>query len=183
MATEQKVQQQTPSQLPQMKSGLDVTPITMAEADAAGMWDMHDLSVENPFDDVPNPPKSLMARLSKRDLVWRWLSVPMVRKRGTRGWTVYSPDGEDRQAMAKGDCPPGVRVDVENKLCWREDAFLGVMPRQLHDLKQAEIQKRTRAQSERTRDHGALDDAAKRARGKITTYSVQERRGQDFPDD
>jgi hypothetical protein len=155
----------------------------MAQAESAGIWDMHHLDIENAFSDIPNPPKALMKRLTEKELVWRWLSVPQVRKRGTRGWTVYSPDTEDRTAMAKGDCPAGVRVDVENKLCWREDAFLGVMPRRLHELYQGEIAKRTAAQSARVRDRQGLDELAARAKGKITNYTVQERRGQDFPDD
>ena len=183
MATEKKIDLSVPSQLPQMQSGLDVVPITMAQAESAGIWDMHDLDVENPFEEIPNPPKSLMKRLQSKDLVWRWLSVPMVRKKGTRGWTVYSPDSEDRTALARGECPAGVRIDVENKLCWREDAFLGVMPRKLHEMYQNAITKRTREQSARTRDRQGLDELAARAKGKITNYTVQERRGQDFADE
>jgi hypothetical protein len=163
---------------PEMRSGLDVTPITMAEAESSGIWDMHDLSVETPFEDVPNPPKALCDRLRSRDLVWRWLSVPMVRKRGTRGWTVYSPDAEDRQAMARGDCPPGIRIDVENKLCWREDAFLGVMPRRLQERYQLELKKRTDAQSTNARDQRQLQDLAERAGAKVSV-SVKEQVGRE----
>ena len=57
------------------------------------------------------------------------------------------------------------------------------MPRKLHEMYQNAITKRTREQSARTRDRQGLDELAARAKGKITNYTVQERRGQDFPDE
>jgi len=139
-------------------------------------WNMAELELYDPgLNKVPNPPKCVMEWCRQHDLKWRWMSYPAVKHQGMRGHVAFSVTPEIRKKMKRGDCPPTIDIDVSNKLVWREDAFLGVIPRRLADLQNRAIQQRTIDQTKLAKlAPSGLQDMAQRAGGKLVEYSVDE---------
>ena len=136
-ATEPAVAEPTPTTVHETILSMDLTE-----------WDTEGPTVH---EKVPDPPKCIKRRLEANECVWRWLSKPHVDKKGKRMYSVYSPTDDERRAIEKGDCPPGVSVSVDNRVCWGEDAFLGYLPRRFFDERQKELDKlntRLRKQSQ-----------------------------------
>ena len=149
-------------------------PVTVHDTILSMDLTEYDLEGPTVHEAVPPPPKCIQRRLELGDRVWRWLSKPHVAKKGMRQYTAYSPTSEDRLAMERGDCPAGVHVSVDNRLCWGEDAFLGILPRRFYEQRQAELaklNKRTIVDSRRT---DALDELAARGGFKAPKIEVSD---------
>lgn len=140
-------------------------------------WNMAELELYDvSLNRVPNPPKCVMEWCRARNLRWRWLSYPAVKNAGMRGHVALSVTPELRKKIRRGDCPATVDIDVTNKLVWREDAFLGVIPIRLAELQKAAIRQRTLDQT-KLASQGVSDglrEIAARAGGKIVDFSVEE---------
>lgn len=138
-------------------------------------WSLAELDFTDPgLVAAPNPPKCIMEWCKSRDLVWRWLSYPAVKHKGMRGYVALSVLPEWRKKIRLGDCPATVDIDVSNKLVWREDAFLGVIPRRLHEARQKAKAQRTLDQTKLSRNSDGLQEMAARAGGKLVEYKVDE---------
>lgn len=139
-------------------------------------WTMADLEFMDPgLNHVPKPPKCVMEWCNQRNLKWRWMSYPNVKHQGMRGHVAFSVTPEIRKKIKRGDCPPTIDIDVSNKLVWREDAFLGVIPRRLADELKKKLDQRTIDQTKLAKAApGGLREYAERAGGKIVEYSVDE---------
>jgi hypothetical protein len=137
---------------------------------------IHDFNeLFEPLGVAPEPPRCILAKLKSRDLVWRWLSEPSVNKIGKRMYEVYSPNAKERELINSGkDAPSGVKVDTENKVRWLDDAFLGVIPRRYYLQRQAMKRQRIIDLTKRSRDAGALKEAAGRAGAKVTDFTVED---------
>lgn len=157
----------------------DISPVDLDDSDFSNIhgWNLTELEFTDiSLTQAPPPPKCVKEYCEKRDLVWRWLSYPAVKQSGMRGYVALSMTPELRKKVKAGDCPPTVDIDVSNKLTWREDAFLGVQPRKLYDLRRAAIAKRNAAQADVVKGQGsALNELAGRVGGaKIVEYKVKE---------
>jgi hypothetical protein len=140
-------------------------------------WNLSDLELTDvALNRTAEVPRCIKAYCEARDLVWRWLSYPNVKARGMRNYVALSVTPELRKRIKMGDCPATVDIDVSNKLTWREDAFLGVMPRRLHEKIQDSKKQRVVEQTKLARGgHGGLmREAAARAGAKISDYRVEE---------
>jgi hypothetical protein len=139
-------------------------------------WNMAELEfLDTALNRVPDPPKCVMEWCRSRDLVWRWLSYPSVKHLGMRGYMAYSATADIRKKMKHGDCPPTQDIDVSNKLVWREDAFLGVIPRRLHEARARSKAQRTIDQTKLAKGQADnLREVARRAGGKIVEYNVEQ---------
>lgn len=148
------------------------------EPDFSGIhgWNLAEMEfIDINLNKTPRPPKCVQEWCKKRDLVWRWLSYPGVKHFGMRGFVALSMTPELRKKIKQGDCPPTIDIDVSNKLVWREDAFLGIIPKKLHEA-------RKKAKAQRIIDQnklaklapGGLQELARRAGGKLVEYSVEE---------
>jgi hypothetical protein len=92
-----------------------------------------------------------------------------------RGYVALSVTPELRKKIRQGDCPATVDIDVSNKLVWREDAFLAVIPRRLHEAKKAAKREKTLQQTKLANAApGGLREMASRAGGKLVEYNVEE---------
>jgi len=153
-------------------------PATLAETQTPGLEMGTDFDFEVPLvhDGVPVPPQYILRKLESRGLTWRWMSLPHVKKAGMRQYTAYSPDAKDREAIDRGDCPPGVSVSAENKVWWGEDAFLATIPRRFFDYRAAERRKRTDAQTKLSQNREVLEAAAARSGVKLSKHSILESR-------
>lgn len=117
----------------------------------------------------PDPPACVAKRLKERDLMWRWLSEPAVRRLGMRMYVAYSPTSEEREMINSGrDTPPGVHVDEQNRVKWMDDAFLGVIPRRLYLARQAQKSQRIADLTAASRDYSGLREAAARIGGRVS---------------
>lgn len=124
---------------------------------------------------APDPPRCVLAKLKQRDLMWRWLSEPSCKKLGMRMYETYSATQKDRDAINSGkDAAAGVKVDVENRVRWLDDAFLAVIPRRYFVQRQAIKRQRIKDLTKLSRDARALREAALRAGAKITDFSVED---------
>lgn len=122
----------------------------------------------------PNPPKCILKKLKSRDLVWRWLSEPAMKRLGMRMYELWSVDDKDRALINSGrDAAPGVRVSAENTVRWLDDAFLGVIPRRYFLQRQAMKQARVLDQTKRSKELGGLKEAAGRAGARITDFEIK----------
>jgi hypothetical protein len=139
-------------------------------------WNMAELELYDPgLNRVPNPPKCVMEWCNQHDLKWRWMSYPSVKHSGMRGHVAFSVPVDIRKKIKNGDCPPTIDIDVTNKLVWREDAFLGVIPRRLADLQLKAIRQRTLDQTKLAKAApGGLREMASRAGGKLVEFNVEE---------
>lgn len=139
-------------------------------------WNLADLEFMDPsLNHVPKPPKCVQEWCKARDLKWRWMSYPNVKHQGMRGHVAFSVPPEIRKKIKRGDCPPTVDIDVSNKLVWREDAFLGVIPIKLANAIKKSLEQRTIDQTKLARlAPEGLREYAERAGGKIVEYSVDE---------
>ena len=111
---------------------LPLPTVAESEASVYGM-DLSDLELDEPLGRAPDPPKCIQERLRREEKVWRWVSKPTVKYMGMRQYLTVSPTSEERDKIKNGDCPGGVDVDVENKITWREDAWLAAIQRRLHE--------------------------------------------------
>jgi hypothetical protein len=136
-----------------------------------------DLSIENPFGEIPAPPAVILRKLEKADRVWRWLSTPQVKKNGMRNYETYSPDPEDRQVIDHGRCAAGVAISTDNRVTWREDSWLGSIPRKRWLERQAEKRRRTDQQTAISKSREALASAAQRTGVRDLQLNVEERIG------
>lgn len=157
----------TPSEPEIRPGGRDLTQDAHVDAD---LW------IENPFGDVPAPPASILRKLATQDRVWRWLSTPQVKKNGMRNYETYSPDPEDRDAIDRGRCAAGLAISTDNRVTWREDAWLATIPRKRWLERQAERRRRTDQQSRLAKSPEPLAAVADRL-GAKSSLTVQERVG------
>lgn len=139
-------------------------------------FEITEYDIEGPtaHERVPDPPKIIQRKLKGRDLVWRWMSTPQTRRHGMRQYTAYSLDQEDRIAIQKGDCPGGVHINVDNRLCWGEDAFLATVPRRFYEARQRELAKINERAIQASRNREALTEAALRMGFKRPFVKVEE---------
>lgn len=139
-------------------------------------WNMAELEfLDINQNKVPDPPKCVMEWCKARDLVWRWMSYPAAKHLGMRGYVALSVNKDMRRKMRSGDCPATIDIDVTNKLVWREDAFLGVIPRRLFEAKQKAKRQKTIDQTKLAKGQADnLKEIASRAGGKIVEYSVEQ---------
>ena len=155
-----------------------IQPVVLDDPDFAHVygWNLTDLELTDvALNQTAKVPKCVQEYCDARGLVWRWLSYPNVKARGMRNYVALSMTAELRRKIKAGDCPPTVDIDVSNKLTWREDAFLGVMPRKLYDRIREATAVRVLEQTKRARGQGAvLKERAARAGGRIAEYSVDE---------
>ncbi len=162
----------------QADKGVVIPQLDMNDVDFSNIhgWNMAELELYDPgLNRVPNPPKCVMEWCNSRDLKWRWMSYPAVKHTGMRGHVAFSVNAEIRKKMKNGDCPPTIDIDVTNKLVWREDAFLGVIPRRLAELQLKAIRQRTIDQTKLAKAApGGLGEAALRAGGKLVEFNVEE---------
>ena len=168
-----------PQPTPEEVDSQDITAIpTTNDVDFGGIygWNMAELEfMDVNLNRVPAPPKCVIEWCKARDLRWRWLSYPSVKRFGMRGHVALSLTPELRKKIKQGDCPPTVDIDVSNKLVWREDAFLGVIPVRLANLFKSALEKKTMDQTKLAQAApGGLRELAARAGGKIVEYSVEE---------
>jgi hypothetical protein len=141
----------------------DIAPApSVVEGDVMYGMDVEDMELHFPMTDAPEPPDYVLKKFKSRDLVYRWMSKPMVRYHGMRMYTTYSPDLEDKRRIDAGQCRPGIFIDAENKICWREDAFLATIPRKLHKLRQEQTRMRTQKQTDLAKNTEVLSSAAER---------------------
>lgn len=152
---------------------IEPTPTTVHETVLS--LDLTEYDREGPtvHEHVPDPPKCIKQKLEQYEKVWRWLSKPHVDKRGMRQYTAYSPNKEDKIAMQKGDCPPGVHVSVDNRLCWGEDAFLGFTSRRFYEQRQADLERLNRRLVKESQRSDVLDEIAKRGGFKAPNVKVE----------
>lgn len=149
---------------------------TPAETEVIYGFQMDELAfLDVGLNSIPAPPKFILDKLSKRDLVWRWLSRPAIKQLGTRGYQVYVAESEDRDKIDRGVAGGTIYLSPEYYVCWREDAILGVTPRRLYEARRAEKQRRTINQTKLARQApGGLIQVAGRLGGKVTDYAVDE---------
>lgn len=149
---------------------------TTAESEVIYGYAMEDLAfLDVGLNQIPEPPKFILDKLDKRDLKWRWLSRPAIKHIGTRGYTVYVAESEDRARIDRGEAGGTIYLSPEYYVCWREDAILGVTPRRLYEARRAEKLKRTIVQSKLARNTpGGLVELAKRVGGRVASYDVDE---------
>jgi hypothetical protein len=92
-----------------------------------------------------------------------------------RNYVALSLTPDLRRKIKAGDCPPTVDIDVSNKLTWREDAFLGVMPKKLYEKIREATALRVVEQTKLARGQGkVLRERAARAGGRIAEYTIEE---------
>lgn len=167
-----------PEKPKQKEKSVVIPQLDPNDVDFSGIhgWNMAELELFDPgLNRVPNPPKCVMEWCRTHDLKWRWMSYPSVKHQGMRGHVAFSVTPEIRKKMKAGDCPPTVDIDVSNKLVWREDAFLGVIPVRLADLQRRAIVQRTIDQTKLAKAApGGLREMASRAGGKLVEYNVEE---------
>ena len=145
--------------------------------------EVEDRELLAPLGQVPPPPACILQRFPPGEYVWRWLSVSGVRAHGSRNYVTVSPTARERDLIDSGrDQPPGVHVDAENKVKWREDAWLAVIPRRLYERRVKEKRARTAAQTALSKDRSPLAEAMARHGGTLREYSVDSRRSADVDD-
>ena len=145
------------------------SPATAAEAEIYGVDLEHLLQ---PISQPPNPPSFITK--GRDDRMWRWLSVPQVKVAGMRNYTTYSPDADEKKRIDAGfDVEPGIFVDAENKVRWREDAFLAWIPRRLYELRMAQRRARTDAQTKLAKEASSMRVLADKVGGKVM-YKVDQ---------
>ena len=140
-----------------------------------------DVSVLENLADAPLAPRCIREKLARDNKVYRWVSRPTVKFMGMRQYTTYSADAEDRKTINDGDAPAGVYVDAENKVCWRDDAWLAWIPRKQHDervrakdfLKNAQTDRAFNTQKE------ALGEMARRVGAKLDLSVTQSQGPED----
>ena len=155
----------------------EAVPVTAASAESPIYgFEMLDLEMMFPHGNPPVPPKCIQERLKRNDQEWRWLSKPMVKYHGMRMHVTVSPTAEERDKINNGgDSPPGVHVDVENKICWQDDAWLGSIPKRLAELRRQHKIALSAQQSKIAKDQGlALKEEARRAGVKLVQHDVQQ---------
>ena len=141
----------------------------------------HDYEVEDlaTLDGVPNPPRALLETFEREGRVWRWLSIGQVSRKSMRGYEAYSASTADRELCRKDG---RFRVDVENKLCWGQDAFLGVMSRTSFERRAAMRRRASEEQTAVSKSFGQLREHAERI-GSDLKARVTERRTSSLLDD
>ena len=141
----------------------------------------HDYDVEDlaTLDGVPQLPRALAERLEREGKVTRWLSIGQVSRKSMRGYEAYSASSADRELCRKDG---RFRVDVENKLCWGQDAFLGVMDRTQFERRAALRRRRSEDQTALSKSFGQLRDHAERI-GSDLKARVTERKSNDLLED
>ncbi len=151
-------------------------PATAAEAEMSAevLYGYAMTHYAEPTPGSPSPPLCVQEHLKRLDHKWRWLSLPGVKRHGMRGFVTYSPAGEITKKIRAGDCPPGVYIDAENKLCWLDDAWLASQPRKLFDYRAAMVRKRIQEQTELSKNADQLKELARRAGGKLSQFDIQE---------
>jgi hypothetical protein len=139
-------------------------------------WNMAELELTDVMlNKTAKVPKCVQEYCDARGLDYRWLSYPTVKQRGMRNYVALSLTPELRKKIKAGDCPPTVDIDVSNKLTWREDAFLGVIPKRFVEARRKAVQQRIIEQTRLARAAGErLREGARMAGGKIVEYSVEE---------
>lgn len=151
-------------------------PPTAAQADVASVVIERDRWIENDDASIPPPPTYILEQLKRREQGWRWLSAPQVQKKGMREYTVYEPTAKDRDEINAGRCGAGIRISSDNRVMWREDAFLGVLSQARQEERRRRIQERSRLQSQSANAQKILRDvteAANQAAGsKVMTSNV-----------
>jgi hypothetical protein len=152
------------------------TPTTAHETILS--MDLVEFDIEGPtvHEGVPPPPKCIRERFERNAWVWRWLSKPHVDKKGKRMYTVYAPTPDEKIAIDAGDCPAGVRVSVDNLVCWGEDAFLGYLPRRFFEQRQAELNKMNARLTKSSKEAAEFTEYARRAGFKSPTVNVEDER-------
>ena len=147
-------------------------PVLVDDSERGTVYDFREL-VE-PLGVPPQPPTCVLKHLKSNDLVWRWLSEPSCKRLGMRMYETYSPTPDERKLISSGkDAPPGVRVDAENRVRWLDDCFLGVIPRRYFLQRQAMKRQRVKDLTARSRNPGALVEAATRAGAKVMDFDVR----------
>lgn len=122
---------------------------------------------------APTPPRCILERFRKNDLVWRWLSEPMCKRYTMRMYETVSPTSKERALINSGrDSAPGVRVDAENKIKWLDDTFLAAIPRRLYLQRQALKKQRRDDQTAKSRNTQAITEAARMAGAQVKDISV-----------
>ncbi len=129
------------------------------------VYEMHDLE-RRANASMPNPPKCIQARLKRGDMVWRWHADKMAQRLGMRGYETVSPTAEERNAIDRGDCAPGVRVHADNRIMYLDDAFLVAIPRKQYLHRMALKRERVIEQTNISRNSAGLAAQAARYGGK-----------------
>lgn len=165
------VPKQPPLPEPAEKDGTVPQIPTTDDPDFAGIhgWNMAELEfMDVSLNRVPKPPKCVQRWCEARELKWRWMSYPRVKHYGMRGYVALSITPELRKKIKAGDCPAAVDIDVSNKLVWREDAFLGVIPLRMYNARKAAMRQRTIDQTKLANAApDGLKELAARAGGKV----------------
>lgn len=166
---------------PEIPKPVETTPVvaqSVEDPDFASIygWNMAELELTDVMlNKTAKVPKCVQEYCDSRDLAYRWLSYPTVKQKGMRNYVALSLTPELRKKIKAGDCPPTVDIDVSNKLTWREDAFLGVIPKRFVEARQKAVRQRTLEQTRLARAAGErLREGAARAGGKIVEYNVEE---------
>lgn len=131
---------------------------------------VHDFrQLVKPVGSAPTPPRCILKKLKSRDLVWRWLSEPHVKRLGKRMYETYSADATERALINSGkDAPPGVRVDADNRVRWLDDAYLGTIPRRYFLQRQAMRAELNTLQTKASRNFEGFKEAARRVGAEVT---------------
>jgi len=137
--------------------------------------DVDELAMLDPFlTNVPTPPKCIVKRLEQEDMVYRWLSPAQVKYSGMRGYITVSPTPGERKRIDEGrDTPPGVSIDEQNRIRWREDSWLGKMPRKLAMIRKRQHALRTIDQTKRALDTESLREGMARMGAKVTHAEIE----------
>ena len=138
-----------------------------------------DLWIENKFGSVPHPPECIQRKLAAADRIYRWVSMPQVKKgpTGMRNYETYSPDAEDRDTIDRGRCEAGIAISTDNRVTWREDSWLASIPRKRYLYRQEETRKRTLQQTQLSKSVGqiAAEAAARSGQVKVQRWVADER--------
>lgn len=147
---------------------------TAAESAIHG-YEMEDLEDLAPQNRPPDPPDWLLQGLTAKGLMYRWLSTPQIAKLGKRGYTMYSPNAQERNRIDRGDCPPGVHVDETNTIRFRDDAMLGTMPKRHWEHRRRDVARRTVDQTGLSLrgQQAVLAEKARQHRAKLTSFTAE----------
>lgn len=146
-------------------------------AEGAAMAEIYGMDLDHLFQPLTRPPDPppFITR-DRPDRVWRWLSKPQVKYMGMRNYKAYSPTSEERAKIDAGiETPSGVFMDAENKVCWRDDSFLGWIERRLWEARQLQRRARTETQTNLAKQSGGqMSELAKRIPGGKSMIKVDQ---------
>lgn len=145
-----------------------------SDQDTVCGFEVTELDLLEPLGSPPNPPKCILERLNRDEKVWRWLSKPQVKYQGMRMYVAVKPTKDELRRMKAGDCPSGVYTNAENLICWKDDGFLGMIPRRLYDVRRKQVEMVGRAKEGASTNKEAIKDQIARLGGTLKEYQVEQ---------